>query len=498
LAIKIGAILKVSVAASVLLASSSVGYYYLVYLPHRDAEAERVLERLRAAEKKHVEQGQSLFERQASEQRAAEQKATEERLALEKANSYQACLSRATDKCNASRLATCNRPREKIIKDRDDCIKLGFSEKVCAMAHVAPESSPNCTLPRAVALPLDAEVKKERDRCREEESTAGSSSPTEPASQPGAASPSAPVDEVKAYLWSVYQRSPTKVDGHGDFTWKDVSAAGRSGLSVKDYVIGGLDPDFRELLFAAGHAMDAAGIGWRIPCQWRDGMSWRRCCGTSGSRFLPKLIRRPSVTSLLSSNTCAFAPFSPILPPREPRWRKLRAMEPQAGSPVRPYGMKQVPTGMVLLKSQRVFASSRRSGLGPHPTVLAAISLKTTRPPRSIDWTRPASNFWNWGCAPRWNDIKFRVGRERPQVIQDSLQGDVAPRRRPKLRERDIDGPQAPGRARHRRRGSASRTRRAWYRPAQPLEYQILEQAGRLLAPAEGVRKFFGSRVGRI
>jgi hypothetical protein len=269
LAIKIDAILKVSVVASVLLASSSVGYHYLVYLPHRDSEAERVLERLLAAEKKHVEQGQSLFRPQASEQRA-EQKTTEERQALEKANRFEACLSRATDKYNASRLTTCNRPREKIIKDRDDCIKLGFSEKVCAMAHVVPEASPNCTLPRAVALSLDAEVEKERDRCREEESTVGSASPTELASQPDAASPSAPVDEVKAYLWSVYQRSPTKVDGHGDFTWKDVSAAGRSGLSVEDYVIGGLDPDFRELLFAAGHAMDAAGIGWTILSGFRD------------------------------------------------------------------------------------------------------------------------------------------------------------------------------------------------------------------------------------
>jgi hypothetical protein len=270
LAIKIDAILKVSVVASVLLASSSVGYHYLVYLPHRDAEAERALERSLAAEKKHVEQGQSLFRRQASEQRAAEQKTTEERQALEKANRYQACLSRATDKYNASRLTTCNRPREKIIKDRDDCIKLGFSEKVCAMAHVVPEASPNCTLPRAVALSLDAEVEKERDRCREEESTGGSASPTELASQPDAASPSAPVDEVKAYLWSVYQRSPTKVDGRGDFTWKEVSAAGRSGLSVEDYVIGGLDPDFRELLFVAGHAMDAAGIGWTILSGFRD------------------------------------------------------------------------------------------------------------------------------------------------------------------------------------------------------------------------------------
>jgi hypothetical protein len=97
-----------------------------------------------------------------------------------------------------------------------------------------------------------------------------SASPTEPAAQTAAASPSSPVDEVKAYLWSVYQRSPTKVDGHGDFTWKDVSAAGRSGLSVEDYAIGGLDPDFRELLFAAGHAMDAAGVGWTILSGFRD------------------------------------------------------------------------------------------------------------------------------------------------------------------------------------------------------------------------------------
>jgi cell division septation protein DedD len=169
LAGKMDAFLKLSVVVSVLLASSSVGYYYLVHLPHRDAqfEPERVLERLRAAAKKRAEQEQLLFEQQASERRAAEQQALEERQALEKANRYEACLSRATDNYNASRLAACNRPREKIIKDRDNCIKLGFSEKVCAMAHVVREASPNCTLPRAVALSLDADVEKARDRCLE-------------------------------------------------------------------------------------------------------------------------------------------------------------------------------------------------------------------------------------------------------------------------------------------------------------------------------------------
>jgi hypothetical protein len=171
LAGKIYAILKLSVVASVLLGSSSVGYYYLVHLPHRVAqfEPERVLERLRAAAEKRAEQDQLLFEQQASEQRAAEQQVVEERQALEKANRHQACLSRATDNYNASRLAACDRPREKIIKDQDNCVKLGFSRKVCAMAHVVREASPNCTLPRTVTFALDADVEKARNRCLEED-----------------------------------------------------------------------------------------------------------------------------------------------------------------------------------------------------------------------------------------------------------------------------------------------------------------------------------------
>jgi hypothetical protein len=68
----------------------------------------------------------------------------------------------------------------------------------------------------------------------------------------------------------VYRRSGTKVDSHGDFTWKDIAAAINSGLLVEDYVIDGMDPDFRELLFAAGHAMDSAGVEWTILSAFRD------------------------------------------------------------------------------------------------------------------------------------------------------------------------------------------------------------------------------------
>ena len=88
-----------------------------------------------------------------------------------------------------------------------------------------------------------------------------------------------PTDEVRAYLWSVYQRSPAKADGHGDFTWKDITAAARIGLSIEEYVIGGIDPDFREVLYAAGHAMDAAGVEWTILSGFRDDFRQKMASG---------------------------------------------------------------------------------------------------------------------------------------------------------------------------------------------------------------------------
>jgi hypothetical protein len=79
-----------------------------------------------------------------------------------------------------------------------------------------------------------------------------------------------PGDEVNDYLWEVYTRAPAKRDGSGDFTWKDPAAAKRFGLSMPEYVIGGMDPDFREQLYHAGKAMDAAGIRWSMLSAFRD------------------------------------------------------------------------------------------------------------------------------------------------------------------------------------------------------------------------------------
>jgi len=93
----------------------------------------------------------------------------------------------------------------------------------------------------------------------------------------------ADLDEVSQYLWEVYQRLPIKKDGSGDFTWKDPAAAKRVGMPLPKYVIGGMDPDFREQLYHAGKAMDAAGLQWAILSAFRDDYRQRIASGIKAS-----------------------------------------------------------------------------------------------------------------------------------------------------------------------------------------------------------------------
>jgi hypothetical protein len=87
------------------------------------------------------------------------------------------------------------------------------------------------------------------------------------------------LDKVGQYLWKVYQRAPTKRDRSGDFTWKDPESAIRFGMSMPEYVIGGMNPDFRERLYHAGRAMDEAGIKWAILSAFRDDFRQRIASG---------------------------------------------------------------------------------------------------------------------------------------------------------------------------------------------------------------------------
>src|SRR5262245_60792096 len=55
-----------------------------------------------------------------------------------------------------------------------------------------------------------------------------------------------------------------------DFTWKDPMAAERAGMSLQDYVIGGMDQRFKLRLYRALRAMDDAGLEPGITSAFRD------------------------------------------------------------------------------------------------------------------------------------------------------------------------------------------------------------------------------------
>jgi hypothetical protein len=102
---------------------------------------------------------------------------------------------------------------------------------------------------------------------------------------------------IDEYLWSLYERTPkvdtvkveerikVKVKNKGktrtvvktltkyiteDFGWKDPKAAQKARMSLKDYVIGGMDRGFKQKLYNALRAMDDAGFSPGITSGFRD------------------------------------------------------------------------------------------------------------------------------------------------------------------------------------------------------------------------------------
>ncbi len=104
---------------------------------------------------------------------------------------------------------------------------------------------------------------------------------------------------IDQYLWSLYERTPkvdtikveeqvkVKVEDKKkgktrtvvktltryiteDFGWKDPKAAQKAGMSMKDYVIGGMDREFRGKLYKALRAIDDAGFSPGITSAFRD------------------------------------------------------------------------------------------------------------------------------------------------------------------------------------------------------------------------------------
>jgi hypothetical protein len=102
---------------------------------------------------------------------------------------------------------------------------------------------------------------------------------------------------IDRYLWALYQRTP-KMDTikvherrkvtvrkkgktktvtktftrlvDNDFTWKDPKAAEKVGMTMMDYVIGGMDRSFKLKLFHTLHAAEQAGLSPGITSAFRD------------------------------------------------------------------------------------------------------------------------------------------------------------------------------------------------------------------------------------
>ena len=159
---RLDALLKLNIVAAAMFASGSVGYYYLMYLPQRDAQldAERALENSQAeADKKAVQ-----------EQAAAEQRALEQRQAAEKAEAriqYQNCLTAAEGDYNANWAAECRRISGVNTKGYDNCISGGLPKQSCLSVWTIDPSS-NCVLPHTIATSLTGALDKARDRCLQE------------------------------------------------------------------------------------------------------------------------------------------------------------------------------------------------------------------------------------------------------------------------------------------------------------------------------------------
>ncbi|TCU74863.1 hypothetical protein EDE08_10378 [Bradyrhizobium sp. R2.2-H] len=131
------------------------------------------------------------------------------------------------------------------------------------------------------------------------------SGPVTPASKPSPPADTVTVlDEcfvmeacIDRYLWALYQRTAKEdtikvqerravtVKRKGktvtvmrsftklvdqDFTWKDPKAAERAGMSMMDYVIGGMDKSFKRKLFRMMLAAEAAGLSPGITSAFRD------------------------------------------------------------------------------------------------------------------------------------------------------------------------------------------------------------------------------------
>jgi len=140
----VDAFLKVSIAAAAaLFASASIGYYYVLYLPHRDAQ----LDRDRRMEAAHADLAkQADFARQAAEKRESEERQAEQRQAVQ--TRYRICISDVSRNYSESWADECKKASDEAKKKRADCFAKGSGKDMCDILSPVQEFSADCKLIR--------------------------------------------------------------------------------------------------------------------------------------------------------------------------------------------------------------------------------------------------------------------------------------------------------------------------------------------------------------
>jgi hypothetical protein len=150
-------------------AAGSVGYYYSIYLPARDAQLDRdrKLEAVRAEYSRQAEQARLAAEKREAEDRlSAEKREAEERQAAAGEAvqlRYRTCIRIAEGNYSATWTQQCKKISDRASKDYKDCLSKGtFDKATCDTLYSERDASPDCALPRTIGTDISDILDKAR------------------------------------------------------------------------------------------------------------------------------------------------------------------------------------------------------------------------------------------------------------------------------------------------------------------------------------------------
>jgi hypothetical protein len=163
-------VLKVAVIVSVALGATSVSYYYVFYLPSRDAALDVQRQAERAAAK--AESDRQAAAREAA-QAEKEQREVIERAELErhKANArsrYDICMHQTSVNYSSDWDGYCKRKEELRQQNYRSCLDGADGKSFCDRTYGQPLPVHDCTLPSAVADGLNSQFERGKSRCLQE------------------------------------------------------------------------------------------------------------------------------------------------------------------------------------------------------------------------------------------------------------------------------------------------------------------------------------------